>query len=162
MNDRTRATTALWRVIAGEWGTVLFVLVALQFFVGAFGLRGRSGYFPMGVSIVTIVFGLSVLVLSVLAARARTDAPAEREGPDDNAALLSPRAAATAAWYLFAFAATYLFGIVIGCGVASAAYFAFLSRVRPLVALTAGVGSALFIWIVFGYFAGLPLYRGSL
>lgn len=160
MRGRTLTAAGLWRAIAGEWGTVVFLLVAIQFFVGAFGLRGRSGYFPMGVSVITMVFGLAVLVLSVMAARGAT-AP-ERALPDDEAALLSPRAAATAAWYLFAFAATYLLGIVIGCALASTTYFIFLSRVRPLVALGAGVGSALFIWIVFGHLAGLPLYRGSL
>lgn len=143
------------RLVATEWGTVVFTAVSILFFIGAFDLRGQAGYFPMGVSSVTVLFGLAILTLALR--KTAQVAPAAGE-PDEFE--WNRRTVLTIGWFAFALAVTYIFGIVIAAAVAAPIYFWLLASIRPAYALVNGLAISLFIWVVFKQLAGLPIYGG--
>jgi hypothetical protein len=145
----------LFRLVAREWGTVLFTAAAIVFFIGAFDLRGQAGYFPMGVSSVTVLFGLSILTLELR--NTAQDAPATGEADEWE---WNRRTFLTIGWFAFALAVTYIFGIVIAAAIAAPIYFWLLTSLGRAYALVNGLAISLFIWVVFKQLAGLPLYEG--
>jgi hypothetical protein len=154
------ANSSLWqrvfRLVSAEWGTIAFNCVSVLFFIGAFGLRGQAGDFPMAVSTLTVVLGLAVLFVAL-----RDGAQGDLEpGEVDYELGWNLRTALAVGWFGLALAVTYAFGIVFGAAVASLAYFLFLTSVGPTYALVNGLSFSLFIWVVFKKLAGLPLYSG--
>ncbi len=156
MSDQTaRPRGRFTALIVREWGTIAFTILAVLFFVGSFGLRGESGYFPMGVSVATSIFGIVTLAM----AYGKGD---RHEHAVDEADRLAwnGRTIRTLVWFAGALAVTYVLGIVVGAAVATSIYFFILTSVRPAYALLNGVAFAAFIWVVFGKAASLPIYDG--
>ena len=142
-------------LIAREWGTIAFTILAVLFFVGSFGLRGEAGYFPMGVSIATSIFGVAALALAFNKGDRPEDAASEADSLAWNG-----RTVLTLVWFAGALAVTYVLGIVVGAAIASTIYFFILTPVRPVYALLNGVVFSAFIWVVFEKLASLPIYDG--
>ena len=162
---RSERSGLLKRLVKAEFGTILFTLLALGFFVGAFGLRGRAGYFPMGVATATVLLGVVSILLSVQALRSPNPGQkfvADRDASGEDVLRWDAQTLKAILWFVLALVTTYVFGILVGAGVSTLVYFHFVARSRPLLSVLNGAVTVMFIWVVFGWLGGLPLYEGLL
>lgn len=152
----TRVSSRFARVLVHEWGTIAFTLAAVGFLVGAFGLRGQAGQFPMAVAGLTVILGFANLALALSGRLGASDAL--RAGSSELG--WNRRTVLSFVWFGFALALTYIFGLVVGAVIASPIYFLLLTSLGVFYSLLNGISIALFIWVVFSKIAGLPLYDG--
>lgn len=144
--------------------TIVILVLAIVFAIASDLLEGRPGRFPYAVALMTIALCLAELgrqVVVIRSGRGLSDGVADGAGDHSPRPGLSAKSG-VALWFVLTISGVFLAGVLVTSFLAGAAYYRWIDNRTTIVALVAGLGLALALWVVFELLSGFSLYRGAL